>query len=91
MLDISQKTIKDIIELEGVGLHCGIKAKLCIKPSPPNSGIKFKRTDIDGNKNIIEANYKNVKEPVLCTKIQNSSGVSVGVISGSEISPETSS
>ena len=75
-----QKTIKDSIELEGVGLHSGIKAELSLKPAPANSGIKFKRTDIDNSKNIIEANYNNVNSPVLCTKIQNSYGVSVSTI-----------
>ena len=66
----SQKTIKDPIELEGVGLHNGIKVNLCLKPAEANSGIKFKRTDIDFTKNIIEASYKNVSSPVLCTKIK---------------------
>ena len=80
MLKNSQKTIKDIIELEGVGLHNGIKVNLCIKPAKVNTGIKFKRTDIDDGKNIIEANYKNVNKPVLCTKIKNSFGISVSTI-----------
>ena len=75
-----QKTIKEPIELKGVGLHNGILATLCLKPAEVNSGIKFKRTDIDGKKNIIEANYKNVHSPILCTKIQNSQGVSVSTI-----------
>ena len=75
-----QKTIKDIIELEGIGLHNGIKAKLSLKPAGVNSGIRFKRTDIDNNKNIIEANYNNVNSPVLCTKIQNADGVSISTI-----------
>ena len=75
-----QKTIKDPIQLEGVGLHNGIKAKLCLKPAAVNSGIKFKRTDIDNTKNIIEASYKNVNSPMLCTKIKNSYGVSVSTI-----------
>ena len=75
-----QKTIKDTIELEGVGLHNGIKVSLCIKPAKANSGIIFKRVDIDNSKNIIEGSYKNVNSPVLCTKIQNSHGVSVSTI-----------
>ena len=75
-----QKTIKDSIELQGVGLHNGIEANLLIKPAESNSGIKFIRTDVDDNKNIIEANYKNVNSPVLCTKIQNSHGISVSTI-----------
>ena len=80
MLSKMQKTIKEPIELEGVGLHNGVKAELSLKPAPVNSGIKFKRTDIDDNKNIIEANYNNVNSPVLCTKIQNSYGVNVSTI-----------
>ena len=75
-----QKTIKDLIELEGIGLHNGIEVKLCLKPAKVNSGIKFKRIDIDGEKNIIEASYKNVHTPILCTKIQNSYGISVSTI-----------
>ena len=75
-----QKTIKDSIELDGVGLHNGIKVNLCLKPAEVNSGIKFKGTDVDSAKNIIEANYKNVSSPVLCTKIKNSHGVSVSTI-----------
>jgi len=75
-----QKTIKDSIELEGVGLHSGIKANICLKPAEVNTGIKFIRTDIDPAKNIIEASYKNVNSPILCTKIQNSYGVSVSTI-----------
>lgn len=75
-----QKTIKEPIELQGVGLHNGIKVNLCLKPAEVNSGIKFKRTDVDNTKNIIEASYKNVSSATLCTKIKNSYGVSVSTI-----------
>jgi len=75
-----QKTIKEPIEFKGIGLHNGIKVNLCLKPAEANSGIKFKRTDIDNTKNIVEASYKNVSSPVLCTKIINSYGVSVSTI-----------
>ena len=76
----SQKTIKEPIEFKGVGLHNGIRANLCLKPAEVNSGIKFKRTDVDNVESIIEASYKNVSSPVLCTKIKNSYGVSVSTI-----------
>jgi UDP-3-O-[3-hydroxymyristoyl] N-acetylglucosamine deacetylase len=75
-----QKTIKESIELEGIGLHNGLKAKLFLRPAEVNSGIKFKRTDVDSDKSLIEANYKNVSSPVLCTKIKNSHGISVSTI-----------
>ena len=77
---IPQKTIKESIEFEGVGLHNGLKVNLCLKPAEADFGIKFKRTDIDGDKNIIDANYKNVSSPILCTKIKNSHGISVSTI-----------
>ena len=50
-----QRTIKEYIEFEGVGLHSGMNVNLCLKPAEANSGIKFKRTDVDSVKNIIEA------------------------------------
>jgi len=76
----SQKTIKDYIELDGVGLHNGTKVKICLKPAEINSGIKFKRIDVDNSKNIIEANYKNIISSALCTKIKNSHEVTVSTI-----------
>ncbi len=75
----SQKTINNIIKLYGVGLHNGIKANLTVKPASENFGIKFCRTDVDKD-NLIEANYQNVVEPILCTKIKNKNGVSVSTV-----------
>ena len=75
-----QSTIKDPIQLEGVGLHNGIKVNIFLKPAGVNFGIKFKRTDVEDFKSIIEANYKNVNSPILCTKIKNSYGISVSTI-----------
>ena len=80
MFDFFQKTIADSVQLEGVGLHNGIKVKLILKPLETNSGIVFKRTDVDSSKNLIEADYKNVISPILCTKIKNSQGISVSTI-----------
>ncbi len=76
---MNQKTLKKPIELNGVGLHNGVKANILIKPANIDHGIKFKRIDINEN-NIIEANFKNVSEPILCTKIKNTSGVSVSTV-----------
>jgi len=75
-----QKTIKDSIQLHGIGLHNGIKVNLWIKPGKVNSGILFKRIDIEENLNTIQANYKNVISTTLCTKIQNSHETSVSTI-----------
>ena len=80
MYSVSQKTINDSIELDGVGLHSGKNVNLCLKPAEVDSGIKFKRTDINNTNNIIDATYKNVSSSLLCTKIENSHGVSVSTI-----------
>ena len=52
---------------------------MTIKPSNPNSGITFIRTDLKEN-NIITPNIFNVSSAVFCTTISNESGVSVSTI-----------
>ncbi len=79
MLQTKQKTIKEKIDLKGIGLHNGVEVNLTIKPSKPNTGIIFKRVDINSN-NTIHANFKNVVEPILCTKLRNKNGVTVSTV-----------
>ena len=79
MLSTNQKTINKPIKLNGVGLHNGVNAELIIKPAPENFGIKFCRVDIDKN-DLIPANFNNVIEPILCTKIANTNGISVSTV-----------
>ena len=79
MLKSNQKTLKEKINVQGVGLHNGVEVNLTIKPSKPNTGIIFKRVDINSN-NIIHANFKNVVEPILCTKLRNENGVTVSTV-----------
>ncbi len=79
MLRSNQRTIKEKIYFKGIGLHNGAEVNLTIKPSKPNSGIVFKRIDVKTN-NIIKANFKNVVEPILCTKLKNESGVTVSTV-----------
>jgi UDP-3-O-[3-hydroxymyristoyl] N-acetylglucosamine deacetylase len=51
-----------------------------ILPAPENSGIAFKRIDINTGDNIVKAEISNVTTPIMCTKIVNKNGVSVSVI-----------
>lgn len=51
---IKQKTIKNEVSLEGVGLHTGDQVTLTFKPAPENFGFAFKRVDLEGEP-IIEA------------------------------------
>ena len=79
MSGLNQKTIKKNISLKGIGLHSGKLVSLVIKPAEPNSGIVFKRVDIDKN-NIIIPNVYNVSNASYCTTITNQSGISVSTI-----------
>ena len=79
MLKNYQRTINNQINFKGVGLHNGQVVNLSVKPAQENFGIKFCRVDMDEN-NLIEANYLNVVEPVLCTKIRNKQGATVSTV-----------
>ena len=80
MLKFKQFTLSEQIEFKGIGLHSGVEVKLIVKPSEPDTGIVFKRVDIKNKDNIIKADFKNVVDPILCTKIKNESGVSVSTV-----------
>ena len=74
-----QKTIKNTIQLEGVGLHSGKFAKLIIKPAPPNNGIIFIRKDLKKD-NVIYPHVNNVSNAMLCTTVSNEFNVKVSTI-----------
>tara|TARA_A100000164_G_C21837745_1_gene738559 strand:+ start:114 stop:1034 length:921 start_codon:yes stop_codon:yes gene_type:complete len=76
---LNQKTIKNVIIFNGVGLHTGKKVNLKLLPAKPNSGIIFKRTDLK-DQNIILPGIFNVSNATLCTTISNEHGNSVMTI-----------
>jgi len=41
-----QHTLRRQISCAGIGLHSGNKVQLSLKPAAPNSGIRFRRTDL---------------------------------------------
>ena len=76
---LSQKTLKKTATFSGVGLHNGKLAKVLVKPSEPNSGIVFKRTDLKSN-NYVYPSFTNVTNTLLNTTISNEHGVKVSTI-----------
>jgi UDP-3-O-[3-hydroxymyristoyl] N-acetylglucosamine deacetylase len=44
---LKQRTLKSLIRASGVGLHSGIKVKMVLRPAGPNTGIVFRRVDLD--------------------------------------------
>jgi len=45
---VSRRTVKERVELRGVGLHYGRTCTLAFVPAPSGRGIAFRRVDLDG-------------------------------------------
>ena len=44
---INQRTLKNVIRATGVGIHTGEKVFMTLRPAAVNTGIVFRRTDLD--------------------------------------------
>ncbi len=76
---LNQKTIKNSVQFNGVGLHSGKVVNLSINPSEPDTGIVFKRVDLKDN-NLVYPSFLNVSNTSLNTTISNDFGVKVSTI-----------
>lgn len=65
---IKQRTLKNVIRATGVGLHSGEMVYLTLRPAAPNTGIIFRRVDLDPVVDI-EAKAVNVGETALSTTL----------------------
>lgn len=54
-----QQTLRQPVSYAGIGLHSGNRVNLTFLPAPPNSGVRFRRVDLEG-KPEIEARIENV-------------------------------
>ena len=79
---MKRKTIKNTIEISGIGLHKGEEIKLTLKPSENNDerGIIFKRIDVSGKNNVIKVDYRNLFDLERGTNIRNEDDVKVHTI-----------
>lgn len=77
---IKQQTLANIVSCQGVGLHCGQPVILSILPAAANSGIIFKRLDVEGLNPFVSAQHDRVSETTLGTTITNEQGISVATI-----------
>jgi UDP-3-O-[3-hydroxymyristoyl] N-acetylglucosamine deacetylase len=72
-----QKTLRESIEIGGVGLHSGAEATLRLRPAPANAGIVFERVDLGGL--TIAASACNVRSTSLATTLAEGNA-SVGTV-----------
>lgn len=71
---IRQRTLKTTIRATGVGLHTGEKVYLTLRPAPVDTGIVFRRVDLDPIVEI-EAKPENVGDTTLSTCLDRKSVV----------------
>ena len=76
---LTQKTIKNKVSFSGVALHSGLNVNVSLIPAEPNSGIIFKRVDLDKN-NLVYPNFMNVTNTSLNTTVENEFGVRISTI-----------
>ncbi|HET8818146.1 MAG TPA: UDP-3-O-acyl-N-acetylglucosamine deacetylase [Xanthomonadaceae bacterium] len=70
---LRQRTLKNVIRATGVGLHSGEKVYLTLRPAPVDTGIVFRRVDLDP---VVEipARADLVTETMLCTGLSQAGG-----------------
>lgn len=73
-----QRTLQNMIRATGVGLHSGEKVYLTMRPAPVDTGIVFRRVDLDPVVEIpARADY--VTETMLCTGLTHDGGKAMTV------------
>lgn len=73
-----QKTIRNIVQFKGIGLHTGKQTEVIVKPAPENYGIVFVRTD--GSRKIyIPALSQYVVDTTMST-VLGKSGVTIATV-----------
>jgi UDP-3-O-[3-hydroxymyristoyl] N-acetylglucosamine deacetylase/3-hydroxyacyl-[acyl-carrier-protein] dehydratase len=65
---LQQQTLKRAVSFAGIGLHSGNRVSLTFLPGAPDSGLRFRRVDLEG-KPEIEALIDNVSETTRSTTL----------------------
>ena len=75
---IRQRTLKNVIHATGIGLHTGEKVYLTLEPAPADTGIVFRRVDLDPVVSIV-ARPENVSDTRLSTTLEKQ-GVKISTV-----------
>ncbi len=75
---LKQRTLKSLIRAAGVGLHSGVKVKMALRPAAPDTGIVFRRVDLDPVVDL-PASALMVGDTRMCSCLERD-GVKVGTI-----------
>ncbi len=67
---IRQRTLKAVVTATGVGLHSGVKVTLSLRPAAVDTGVVFRRVDLDPPVDLPASPYS-VVDTRLCSGLQN--------------------
>lgn len=76
---IKQRTLKRIVQATGVGLHTGKKVTLTMRPALANTGVIYRRTDLNPPVDF-PADAKSVRDTMLCTCLVNEDDVRISTV-----------
>ena len=75
---MNQRTLKKAYSFEGKGLHTGVHTHMTILPAPAESGIRFRRTDLEGCPQV-EALAQNVSNTARSTTISDGAASAITI------------
>lgn len=76
---LKQRTLRQEVSVTGVGLHKGNKVTLTLRPAAVNTGIVFRRVDLDPVAEI-KASAELVRDTQLCTCLVSDEGTRVSTV-----------
>ena len=76
---MKQRTLKKTIQATGVGLHTGKKVTLTLRPAPENTGVIYRRTDLNPYVDF-PVDAKSVRDTMLCTCLVNEDNVRISTV-----------
>jgi UDP-3-O-[3-hydroxymyristoyl] N-acetylglucosamine deacetylase/3-hydroxyacyl-[acyl-carrier-protein] dehydratase len=56
-----QQTLKQAVSFAGIGLHGGGRVQMALLPAPPDTGLRFRRVDLEGRPEV-EARVEHVSD-----------------------------
>ncbi len=76
---IKQRTLKSVVQATGVGLHSGRKVTLVLRPAPVNTGVIYRRIDLNPAVDFY-SDPASVRDTMLCTALVNDAGVRISTV-----------
>jgi UDP-3-O-[3-hydroxymyristoyl] N-acetylglucosamine deacetylase len=76
---LKQRTVKQLVKTIGVGLHSGTKVELTLRPAAPDTGIVFRRVDLDPPVDF-PASASGVGDTRMASVLDNGQGARVSTV-----------